>query len=397
MSANDAWIELFNKYDIVNKVEKEGFFEISSEAIKEFKEARLMAKWDSSESLPSVFKEYNINILPITRRAYVLSDFKLYQEIPELIEDPPEMQQVNVPEFESIDIKNITSESNAINVLVLSNILDDFLEEEDNVATFNGRMGTGEFSFNVDRIRETPLNINVNKAQCEIDGGFENNNSVVIIEAKNVVHPDFHVRQLYYPYRLWKTKIKKPIRLVLSIYSNQIYRLFEYEFNDINNYSSISLIKQKNYSLQDVDITHQDLGDVFESTEVKYTNCDSLGGTPFIQADSFERVISLLEALSYENKTPEEIADIMQFEERQSDYYFNAGKYLGLFEKIDIMDNGIKKRVVTLTDKGREVYNLNYKERQLELVKLILQHKIFNVLFKIAYDTGSIPREEFSN
>ena len=30
MSANDAWIELFKKYDIVNKVEKEGFFEISS-------------------------------------------------------------------------------------------------------------------------------------------------------------------------------------------------------------------------------------------------------------------------------------------------------------------------------------------------------------------------------
>ena len=36
------------------------------------------------------------------------------------------MQKVEVPEYESIDVKNITSESNAINVLLLSNIIDDF-------------------------------------------------------------------------------------------------------------------------------------------------------------------------------------------------------------------------------------------------------------------------------
>ena len=39
-------------------------------------------------------------------------------------------------------------------------------------------------------------------AQCEIDGGFENDNDVIIMEAKNVINEDFHVRQLYYPFRL---------------------------------------------------------------------------------------------------------------------------------------------------------------------------------------------------
>ena len=29
------------------------------------------------------------------------------------------------------------------------------------------------------------------------------------------------------------------------------------------------------------------------------------------------------------------ISDIMQFDIRQSGYYFNAGKYLGIFEKYD--------------------------------------------------------------
>ena len=65
-------------------------------------------------------------------------------------------------------------------------------------------MGTGEFDFRVNTYREIKRDIHVENAQCEIDGGFENSESVVIMETKNVVHEDFHVRQLYYPYRLWK-------------------------------------------------------------------------------------------------------------------------------------------------------------------------------------------------
>ncbi|MDD7303745.1 MAG: hypothetical protein PUG76_04310, partial [Prevotellaceae bacterium] len=239
ISANDAWKKLFDKYNIVNEVQNKGFFNITADQIKEFKEPRLMAKWDSSESLPSALRSNKINILPTARGSYVLSDFKLYQEIPEFVEDVTKMQKVNIPNFfESIDIENITSESNAINVLMISPILENFLNEEDNFATFNGRMGTGEFNFSVDRISREPLKIDVKNAQCEIDAGLENNNSVVIIEAKNVIHPDFHVRQLYYPYRLWKNKVKKPIRLIFSIYSNQIFRLLEYRFKELNDYSS---------------------------------------------------------------------------------------------------------------------------------------------------------------
>ena len=220
--------------------------------------------------MPKVFKHNNINILPVSRGEYVLSDFKLYEPIPELGQRDVEMLQVERPMYDSIDIENITSESNAIHVLILSKILDDFLSEDDNVSTFSGRMSTGVFSFYVDRHRGTSLNVNVNKAQCEIDGGVENSNSVVILEAKNVVRSDFHIRQLYYPYRLWKNKVNKPIRLVFLIYSNQIYRLFEYRFTDIKNYSSIELVRTKNYSLQDTDISLLDLYNVYENTHVNY-------------------------------------------------------------------------------------------------------------------------------
>ena len=81
-------------------------------------------------------------------------------------------------------------------LLILSGILDDFLGEGRNDATFNGRMGTGVFDFWVNTERGIRRRIHVENAQCEIDGGFENPSSVVILEAKNVVHSDFHVRQL---------------------------------------------------------------------------------------------------------------------------------------------------------------------------------------------------------
>ena len=398
MNVNEAWTKLFDKYDILGKIKSEGAFYITANQIKEFKEPRLMAKWDSSENLPSIFKKHNINILPISRTGYVLSDFKLYEPIPELGEHITEMQKVEIPEYETIDIGNISSEANAINVLMLSKILDDFLDEDDNVTTFNGRMGTGIFSFCVDRHRGSPFKVDVKNAQCEIDGGMENNNSVVILEAKNVVHPDFHIRQLYYPYRLWASKVKKPIRLVFSIYSNQIYRLFEYEFEDRSNYSSIRLIKSKNYSLQDTDIALNELYDVYSSINVIYTDNQNNTDIPFIQANSFERIISLMEILSEEDKTTEEIADIMQFDLRQSDYYYNASKYLGLFEKVDIEDEGKTIKKVSLSKLGKDTVKLRYKERQLKLVGLILQHDIFYRLFINVYNSGELPtKEEIQN
>ena len=61
---------------------------------------------------------------------------------------------------------------------------------------------------------------------------------------------------------------------MFSIYSNKIYRLFEYEFTDINDYSSIKLIKNKNYSLQDTEITLEELIEVSNETRVKYTEAD---------------------------------------------------------------------------------------------------------------------------
>ena len=84
------------------------------------------------------------------------------------------------------------------------------------------------------------------------------------------------------------------------VYTNGLYRLFEYEFADIFNYSSIKLLHYKIYSIEDTNITQDDIYDAYINTKEEFT--DSIENKiPFIQADSMERIISIMEYI-YDNK-----------------------------------------------------------------------------------------------
>jgi len=238
---DDKWEKIFSKYNILEKLPELKTFEITANQIKEFKEPRLMTKFDTRESLPKIFVENKLGILPNTRGTYIIGNFDLYKDIPERLDSKNNIQYVQMPDFlETLDINNISSESVAINAMSIGSILDHFLNEDKLISTISGRMGSGNFSFNVGNARQK-YNISVANSQIEIDGGFENQNIVSIIEAKNVIHSNFLIRQLYYPYRTWSNKITKPIKPVFLIYSNNIFRLLEYKFEDINDYNIIGL------------------------------------------------------------------------------------------------------------------------------------------------------------
>lgn len=178
---DEKWEILFEKYNIENEIKKNGLFYITADQIREVKEPRLMTKFDTRESLPSVFGK-EISILPVTRGKYVLGEFDLYQEFPEMVSDIKQMTSAKIPEYyETIDINDIRSEASAINVMSIAGILDDFLGENDMVQTVSGRMGSGSFAFNVSDFKKTtPIGekpyIIVQNSQVEIDGGFENPN-----------------------------------------------------------------------------------------------------------------------------------------------------------------------------------------------------------------------------
>lgn len=64
---NTAWIKLFTKYNILDRVTADGLYEIKSSEINEFREARLMTKFDFKSQLPEIFSNNNLSILPISR------------------------------------------------------------------------------------------------------------------------------------------------------------------------------------------------------------------------------------------------------------------------------------------------------------------------------------------
>lgn len=383
---DEKWEILFEKHNIENEIKKNGLFYLTADQIREVKEPRLMTKFDTRESLPAVFGR-KIAILPVTRGKYVLGEFDLYQDFPEMVSDIKQMRGAKIPDYyETIDGNDIRSEANAINIMCIAGILDDFLGEPHMVQTVSGRMGSGSFGFYVRSSKaengRSRFYITVENSQVEIDGGFENPNVFSVMEGKNVVHSNFLIRQLYYPVRLWNGKINKQIRPVFLVYSNNIFRLLEYEFTDLNDYNSLKLVQEKNYSLEDIEITWEDLRDIWKKTIIKPEP-----EVTFIQADSFPKVISLAEHLKEEPMTGAEIAELFGFKERQSDYYFNAGRYLGLMEK-RTGEEGVKAHI---TPAGRRLLKMRYKERQLEYVRLILEHRIFHELFENVLKGGKAP------
>ena len=380
----EAWQLLFEKYNILEEINNNGYFKITAKQINEYREARIMTKFDNSANLPELFKDNKLAILPITSNSYMIAKFQTYQEF-EKTEDE-EIIKINFPEYiQSLDYNNITSEALAINCAYITQILENFLDEEALVPTINGKMGSGNFEFKINKNegKNEYVNVTVQNSRIEIDGGFEGVNSLALIEAKNVISDDFMVRQLYYPYRLWKSKINKPVRPIYMVYSNGIFNVYEYKFENDEDYSSIKLVKSKKYSIEDTDIEIADIENIFNNIK-SYTKEPRIA---FPQADSFERVINLCELLSEEPKSKNEITENYAFDERQTNYYTDAGRYLGLISK-ERKDRNI---IFDLTDTGRKILKLRYKQRQLEYVKLILKHKVFYDYLKLYFERAEKP------
>lgn len=383
MGVNDtAWQILFDKYDILGNIERNGQFIISSNQIKEFREPRLMTKFDHKINLPTIFADNGLAILPISRGDYVISSFSAYKEF-----EPPvtDVQRVSIPaHIQSLMPQFLVSEAIALNCASACGILSDFLEDDALVPTVNGRMSSGNFGFDI----ETKLGvkrIDVANSQIEIDAAYEGINSLSLFEAKRDLSDDFLVRQLYYPFRVWRERVTKPVKPVFLVFSNGMFNLYQYEFDDPQNYNSLRLVKQRNYMI---------------ATEVSLSDIENLLMTvplvvepkiSFPQADRMSRIVNLIELLNEKPMTKQDITSEYAFDERQTNYYTDAGRYLGLIEKGHDENGNILFRLST---RGRHILGLEYKERQLAIVTQILEHKVFNETLKLHLQYGEMPDKQ---
>lgn len=383
MGLNDtAWESLFDKYNILEEIDKNGQFTISANQIKEFREPRLMTKFDHRINLPDIFSKNNLSILPITRGDYVISSFSAYKEF----EEPfPETQKISIPAYiQSLIPQFLVSEAIALNCANACGILNDFLEDDALYSTVSGRMSSGTFDFDINTAFGVK-NVKVNNSQIEIDAAYEGINYLSIFEAKRDISEDFLIRQLYYPFRVWSERVTKKVKPVFLIFSNGKFSLYQYHFENPKNYNSLRLVKQKNYII---------------ATEICLTDIENILRTvplieepkvSFPQADSMSRIVNLVELLYEKPMTKQDITSEYAFDERQTNYYTDAGRYLELIDKIHDEDGNI---VFQLSTCGRRIMNLEYKERQLAIITQILKHKVFNETLKLHLQYGEMPNKQ---
>lgn len=374
-----AWEILFKRHKILEEVENKGVCYISAKQIKREREPRLMAKFDHTINLPKIFADNRLSILPITRGDYAIAHFDAYHTFEPVSND---INRVAMPPYiQSINSNNIPSEAIALNCAIATGIIADFTGDIDIIPTVSGRMGSGNFDFNIrDALTDRQLTVDVSNSQIEIDAAYEGVNYLSLLEAKRDISEDFLVRQLYYPYRVWQSRVTKPVKPIFLVYSNGIYHLYEYEFTNPNEYSSVRLIKQKNYSIEDTEITIEDIINVLDNVKLE----SEPQYVPFPQANSFERVINLCELLNGSGEYDrDKITHNYDFDARQTNYYVAAGVYLGL----------IKPRSFKLTDSGAAILQLNYKQRQLAYCQRILSHKAFYEVTKLYFERGQMLDE----
>lgn len=341
-----------------------------------------MTKFDHKVNLPTIFAENRLAILPITRGDYVISSFAAYKEFEEL---SPDVQRISIPaHIQSLMTQFLVSEAIALNCANACGILEDFLEDESLVSTVSGRMGSGEFAFNIDTAAGRRL-VSVANSQIEIDAAYEGINYLSLFEAKRDLSDDFLVRQLYYPFRVWSSRVTKPVKPIFLIFSNGIFNLYQYQFDDPRSYNSLRLVKQKNYVIA-TEICLSDIENLLWTVPVVQEPEIS-----FPQADSMSRIVNLIELLNEKPMTKQDITSEYAFDERQTNYYTDAGRYLGFIDKGRDEDCNI---LFQLSTRGHHIMRLEYRERQLAIVTQILMHGVFNETLKLHLQCGEMPDKQ---
>ena len=376
-----AWEQVFSSLPVLDEVKKVGYFDITASDLKAAanREPRHLAKIDYESNRPSVFVENELNVLAISNSSYRIGSFNPFFKLPDwnLNSIKPVILQPSA-NLETLSTREISSENAVIYSAYSSSMIEHFCGEEV-VPTVSGRMRTSKFSFNVDSYAHKAQHIEVNGAQIEIDAGFEGPDSFNIFEVKNSISSSFNLRQVYYPYAMWKSVIKKPVRNIFLTHSNNYFDFYEIDFLADLNLSSASLVKHARYTLG----TNVPNKSEFEKA-LQELSFVSPSGVPFPQADDFDRIIDIVALLIDGPKTKNDLAENYDFDPRQSDYYLNAARYLGLVESVE-------HSTFVPSELANAIYSKSAHEKNAFLMAILMKVPAISSLNNIWARDGSKP------
>lgn len=376
LGVNDwGWLRILAAgYDA--ELERRGYFYIGARELERLsgRQPRLMAKHDFSTSRPWIFQRLRLGIVPVSRSEYLVGRFNLYERFPET--QRGEVRTLELPAgLDTLSLEAVSSEAVALNGASASGMLEDFLGCAPLQATVAGRMSTHGLKV---RLPDLGVDVAVDRAQMEIDGGFESLEHLVLVEAKNHLSEDFNIRQLYFPYRRFQQRLAKDVVPVYLVYSNGIFHLYRYEFRDPADFRSISLVDSARYALSSSHLDAQAALDI-----VRAVAPEPEPAVPFPQANSFERVVNLLELIALQPLSKAEITQRYDFDPRQADYYANAARYLGLAEPVE--------DTWETTEHGRRVIEQPQRDaRNAALIRALAARRVFREVLELSLARGAV-------
>lgn len=245
------WEAIFEKYDIHNHDFNSSPFNISAKQIKNAtshytttneREVRILCKQDTRESRPEVFVRNNLFILPVKNGHYAIIEGEGYVDIP-FIQNSTKIYKSKLKfSLDTVSVGN--SEMQHLDYAYAASLIRTFLEDETLVLTIRGRKFTPAFKFKVGN-----QEIDVVSVQTEVDAGYEGQNSVVLVEAKNSFSKNLIIRQLYYPFRQWSMHTSKKVYTIFFEKRDIFYSIWLFKFDNENDYNSIKLVKSAKFEI----------------------------------------------------------------------------------------------------------------------------------------------------
>lgn len=379
MSLNEkAWNTLFTHFDIVNKVNADGYFDITADQIKKVgkREPRLMTKFDYKKHLPVIMRQHHMALLAIENGKYRIGRFNPYIEVTEkssvhatIVPFPPNILSINP--------KKIEHESLVLDASHISGILARIFGEEVNL-TIRGRTRNAPFSFQLGS-----MSFSVSGVQIEVDGGYEGATSINLVEAKIGSSSTINLRQLLYPHLVWEGLVngKKRVNTYICFYQEPVLRFIPVQLSAAGN-AFADHAKEQAFMLEPPAQLNLNAIPVQKHASLPVTSA------PFPQANRFDRVLAMLQVVARERQiTKEELAQFFDesLDLRDVGYYASVLQWLGLVT--------IKNGVISMTSFGFEIASISHADRIQKLANIVFGEPIFHHALHI--DSSSIPPELF--
>lgn len=208
-------------------------------------------KFDTQESLPESLQEAGFIIVHLGRgnHAFVKGTGFHYFE--------PIQQQKKWQLPKSIVSQLGKSEADTASTIYNGKIIHDFLfgDSTENLQIHTSRRTNITYDFWIGKNQ-----LHADWLQIEIDAMFESDNTIATVEAKNIKHTNFEIRQLYstmrYMDRFYRDKkipsdykVRHLFVTVNSRAKDKFYRIYEYEFTNWKHMDSIKLVKNAQYNV----------------------------------------------------------------------------------------------------------------------------------------------------